>query len=81
MTKLRAAGVSSGKRASRISNGAGSITHYVMEARSWTIWNVEVLRCAETYPSDLTISSVIFLASENSIIVLSRKKSSFSIPA
>jgi DNA-binding transcriptional LysR family regulator len=32
-------------------------------------------------PSDLTISSVIFFASPNSIIVLSRKKSSFSIPA
>ena len=32
-------------------------------------------------PSALTIASVIFLASPNSIIVLSRKKSSFSTPA
>ena len=29
----------------------------------------------------LTISSTIFFASENSIMVLSRKKSSFSMPA
>ncbi len=32
-------------------------------------------------PSDLMIPSVIFLASPNSIMVLSRKNSSFSIPA
>ena len=30
---------------------------------------------------DLTISSTIFFASANSIMVLSRKKSSFSMPA
>src|SRR5689334_7962940 len=33
------------------------------------------------YSSDLTISSHIFLASPNSIMVLSRKNSSFSTPA
>ena len=43
------------------------------------------LQCREARgdqcPSDLTISSVIFLASPNSIIVFGRKNSSFSTPA
>ena len=43
--------------------------------------SVEDLARFAGYSSALTISSHIFLASPNSIIVLSRKKSSFSTPA
>ena len=38
-------------------------------------------RSGDQWSSDLTISSHIFLASPNSIMVLSRKNSSFSTPA
>ena len=63
--------------------GDGSTTLNSVMSTGQAITIALLVTCGSTayYPSALTISSVIFLASANSIIVLSRKKSSFSMPA